>query len=206
MKFFRSHWYDIGPGLAAIVIIGVLILRPRGLSLILWISLVSLFVHQFEEYRFPGTFPGMMNRAMFASSDPDRYPLNANTSLIVNVAVGWGSYLAAALFGQQVIWLAIAATLVSVGNVLAHTILFNIRGKSWYNAGMFTAIVLFVPIASIFFYTVIAERVATAVDWVVGLVLGAALNYFGVLKLIDLLKNRDTPYVFPQRCVRSVAG
>lgn len=201
MKFLRSHWYDVGAGFAVVTIAVVALARPHGVTLILWASLISLFVHQFEEYRFPGTFPGMMNRVMFASTEPDRYPLNPQISLIVNVLVGWVVYLLAAVFGAQAIWLAIAAILVSVGNFVAHTFLFNIRGKTFYNPGMFTAIALFVPIPGYFFYSITAHGLATPADWIAGIVLGAALNYLGVLKLIDLLKDKDTRYVFPARNV-----
>jgi hypothetical protein len=40
---------------------------------------------------------------------------------------------------------------------------------------------------------------ATPWDWVSGLGLGLALNYVGIIKLIDWLKDENTPYVFPQR-------
>src|SRR5579875_1843086 len=98
MNFLRLHWFDLGLALALVVAILVLITRPSGLALLLWVSLITLFLHQFEEYRYPGYFPGMMNSVMFASREPDRYPLNAQTSLIVNVIVGWLFYFLAAVF------------------------------------------------------------------------------------------------------------
>ena len=203
MNFLRLHWYDIGLVLAVVTGAVLLTTHPQGLSLILWISLISLFLHQAEEYRFPGTFPGMMNRAMFSSAEPDRFPLNSNTALIINVIVGWLTYFLAALFADGAIWLAIAAILVSVGNFVAHTILFNVRGKTRYSPGMATAIVLFLPISVYFFYFIIHGNLARPLDWIVGIVLGAALNYLGVLKVIDLLKDKETPFVFPERNVRS---
>lgn len=144
----------------------------------------------------------MMNRVMFASNQPDRYPLNPNTALIVNVLAGWLTYFLAALFGTTAIWLAIAAVLVSFGNFIAHTFLFPIRGRTRYSPGMLTAVVLFLPITITFFFLVIHNNIARPVDWIVGTVLGIALNYLGILKVIDLLKNRDTPHVFPGRNVR----
>lgn len=203
MSFLRMHWYDIGIVLAVVTGAVLLATHPQGLSLILWISLISLFLHQAEEYRFPGTFPGMMNRVMFKSAEPDRFPLNPNTALIVNVIVGWLTYFLAALFAANAVWLAIAAILVSVGNTIAHTFLFNIRGKTRYNPGMATAILFFLPISIYFFYYIIHGNIARPLDWIGGIVLGAALNYLGVLKVIDLLKDKDTPYVFPERNIRS---
>ena len=199
MNFMRLHWFDIGLGLALITG-GILVqLKLNPLSFLLWVSLISLFLHQFEEYRYPGYFPGMMNTVMFSSKQPDRYPLNTNIAFIVNVFVGWLSYFLAAVFGERVIWLGIATILVSVGNFIAHTFLFNIKGKTLYNPGMFTAIVLFLPIATFFGYFLITDNSATPIDWIVGIILGIVLNVIGILKLIDWLKDKNTRYIFPQR-------
>ncbi len=158
-----------------------------------------MFIHQFEEYRYPGYFPGMMNSALFSSQEPDRYPLNPNTALIVNVTVGWLFYFLAALFGEKALWLGIATILVSTGNVFVHTFLFNIKGKTFYNPGMVTADILFLPIAVYFFILVFQGRLASPVDWIVGIALGIALNYFGILKMVDWLKDKNTAYIFPRR-------
>jgi len=199
MNFMRLHWFDVGLGLAFLTGGIVLLNKLNPLSLLLWGSLVSLFLHQFEEYRYPGYFPGMMNTVLFSSKHPDRYPLNTNTALIVNVFVGWLAYLLAAVFGEKALWLAIATILVSLGNFSAHTFLFNIKGQTLYNPGMVTAIFLFAPIAVYFGYVLIQGNLASFLDWVVGILLGIAFNYFGILKLIDWLKDENTGYVFPKR-------
>ena len=199
MNFIRLHWFDLGIAFALITGGALLLNRLNPLSLLLWISLISLFLHQFEEYRYPGYFPGMMNTVMFSSKQPDRYPLNANTAFIINVFVGWLSYFLAAAFGEKVLWLGIATILVSFGNFIAHTFLFNIKGKTLYNPGMFTAIVFFLPIATYFGYLLIQSNLATLMDWTVGIILGVALNFIGILKLIDWLKDENTEYIFPRR-------
>ncbi|MGA9190324.1 MAG: HXXEE domain-containing protein [Anaerolineales bacterium] len=193
------HWFDVGMGLAVLASGYVLTASLNTLSVLLWANLIALFLHQFEEYRFPGTFPGMMNTVMFNSPHPDRYPLNTNTALVINVSVGWLAFLMAALLGAGALWLGIATMLVSIGNVLAHTFLFNIKGGTRYNPGMLTAITLFAPIAISFGYVVVVGSSATPIDWALGLVLGVVLNYIGILKLIDWLKDEDSPYVFPNR-------
>ena len=201
MGFLRNHWYDIGLVLALGVGLFLFITKLSGLSGLLWVSLVSLFLHQFEEYRYPGYFPGMINSVLFSSKQPDRFPLNSNTSLIVNVVIGWLFYFLAAVFAEQTLWLGIATILVSVGNFVGHTFLFNIKGKTVYNPGMLTAVTLFLPIALYFFYFVIQQGLVTPIDWVLGIMLGIALNYLGILKLIDWLKDENTPYIFPKRCL-----
>jgi hypothetical protein len=199
MNFMRMHWFDLGIVLAVVVGAFLLINHPNGLTLLLWLSLITLFLHQFEEYRYPGYFPGMMNSVMFSSQQPDRYPLNAQTALIVNVIVGWLFYFIAAVFSEKAIWLGIATVLVSVGNFFAHTFLFNIKGKTIYNPGMLTAIVLFLPLSVYFFSSVIQGNVASTIDWGIGILLGIALNAIGILKMIDWMKDKNTPYVFPAR-------
>ena len=199
MNFLRLHWFDLGIVLAVIVAVYVAFSQPAALLLLLWLNLIALFLHQAEEYRWPGYFPGMINTVMYASSKPDRYPLNTNTAMLVNVLVGWVSYLLAAVFAERSPWLGIATILVSFGNLVAHTVLFNVRGKTVYNPGMATALVLFLPLILWFFGMVIQGGLASPLDWVLGLVLGAVLNYVGILKLIDWLKDEQTPYIFPKR-------
>ena len=199
MNFMRLHWFDIGLGLAVVAGGSLLLQKLNPLSLLLWASLVALFLHQFEEYRYPGYFPGVMNTVMFSSKQPDRYPHNTNTALIINVLVGWVPYLLAAVFGARLLWLGIATMLVSVGNVIAHAFLFNIRGRTLYNPGMLTAIVLFLPIAAYFGYVLIQGNLATPMDWTLGVLLGVALNFIGILKVIDWLKDKNTRYIFPKR-------
>jgi len=201
MNFMRRHWFDVGFVLALGVSLSLLFTTLTPISLLLWISLIALFIHQFEEYRFPGYFPGMVNLTLFASKQPDRYPLNTHTALIVNVIVGWFFYFLAAVLSERAIWLGIATILVSVGNSIAHTVLFNLKGKTFYNPGMITADMLFVPIAVTFFWLILQANIVTLFDWIIGIGLGIALNYIGIVKLIDWLKDEQTTYIFPKRCL-----
>jgi hypothetical protein len=197
--FFRYNWFNFGIVLVISLFLGILVYRPSGMELLLWISLGSLFLHQFEEWRYPGYFPGMLNTALFSSDIPDRYPLNANSGMIVNVFFGWGSYVLAALFWQQAIWLAFATMMVSIGNIVAHTVIFNIKGKTLYNPGLITSWLFFAPIVYFFFDMVIVDHLATPLDWFIGIGLGVVLNYFCVYKMILWLADRNTPYIFPNR-------
>jgi ABC-type sugar transport system permease subunit len=199
LNLFRYHWFDLALILSIALGTALFITQPAGMTLLLWLSLGSLFLHQVEEWRFPGYFPGMVNAVMFKSDMPDRYPLNANSGMLINVVLGWSGYLLAALFWKQAIWLAIATILVSVGNIFAHTIIFNIKGKTFYNPGLLTSWLLFVPIVYFFFRLVISEELASPLNWIIGIGLGIALNYFGIYKMILWLADTNTLYVFPRR-------
>ena len=200
MNFLRKHWYDLGGLLAIIIIIGLFFFHATltNYQLLMWLSLVSLFFHQLEEYRIVGTFPGMVN-SLFKSKMPDRYPLNTNTSFYVNVAIGWTIYFLAAILAEKAIWLGIATIIVSIGNIVAHTTLFNIKGKTIYNAGMATSWLLFVPCAYFFFSIIHTNHLATTTDYFIGIALGIILNVVGVLKLIDWLADENTIYAFEER-------
>lgn len=200
MSWFRKHWFDLG-AILAIIVLGF-VFTNRHLSTcqqLLWLSLVSLFFHQMEEYRIAGTFPGMVNRVMYQSDIPDRYPLNAMTAVYVNVYFGWVSYFLAAVLAEKAIWLGIATMLVSLGNLIAHTTVFNIKGKTLYNAGLLTSWLFFAPCVGYFFYLVTVEHLATMVDYLIGIPLGIAFNVLGILKLIDWFADRNSPFVFEQR-------
>jgi hypothetical protein len=200
MDFFRNHWYDVG-GVLAAGSGAVLLTGASGvLSWLLWANLTALFLHQLEEYRFPGYFPGVINTVLFSSERPDRFPLNTNSSLIINTS-GWVVYFLAAVLAEQALWLGIAAVAASVGNVIVHTFVFNLKGRTRYNPGMLTSLFLFLPISVVFFYWIIRRGQATATDWAVGLVLGFVLSV-GLVALIRLLKNEETGYVFPKRSLR----
>ena len=199
MSILRMHWFDLGLALAALAAGLVIAVHPIGIALLLWLNLIALFLHQAEEYRYPGYFPGMMNAVMFSSPNPDRYPLNPQTALIINTLVGWLVYLLAALFGLRAPWLGMAAVLISAGNFIAHTFLFNIKGKTAYNPGMATGILFFLPLTVLYFTLLVGSGAASPVDWIAGILLGLALNAIGILKMIDWLKDEHTPYTFPAR-------
>lgn len=201
MNFLRKHWYDIGGiiGIVALIFIGLFYSKSSQYQLLMWLSLVSLFFHQAEEYRISGTFPGMINRVMFNSDLPDKYPLNSNTSFVINVCFGWAIYLMAALFGQRLVWLGMATILISFGNVIAHTLIFNFKGKTIYNAGLVTSWLFFVPCIYFFFKIIHQDELATSSDYLIGIPLGIVFNIVGVFMPIKWLADKNTKFIFEKR-------
>lgn len=201
MNFLRNHWYDVGAFLAFSVLISLYNLYSdlTQFQLLMWFSLISLFFHQLEEYRVVGTFPGMLNKMVFKSESPDRYPLNTNTAFIINVLEGWLLYFLAAVYAEMAIWLCIATLMISLGNIIAHTLLFNIKGKTFYNAGLITCWIFFAPCIYFFFKITSETNLISQQDYIIGITVGVILNIFGVFKLIQWLANKNTNYIFPQR-------
>jgi hypothetical protein len=201
MNFLRKHWYDLGGILSIVVFIYVLknYYNLTSYQLLMWLSLATLFWHQLEEYRLPGTFPGMLNSAIHRSRHPDRYPLNTNTAFYVNVTIGWTIYFLAAAFAEKAVWLGMATIVVSISNTIAHTFVFNIKGKTFYNAGMITSWLLFVPCAYFFFLIIYTEHLVTITDYLIGIPLGLIINIVGITKLIDWMADKNTTCIFDDR-------
>lgn len=201
MNYIRKHWYDLG-GIISIAIFIFLFSNFKSLTdyqILMWLNLVSLFFHQLEEYRIVGTFPGMINRVLYNSDTPDRFPLNTNTSVYVNVVVGWTTYFFAAFFAEKVIWLGIATIIISLGNIIAHTTVFNIKGKTIYNAGLATSWLFFAPCVFFFFKIIHKDNLVTNIDYFIGIPLGVLLNVVGIVKLIEWCADRNTTYIFEQK-------
>ena len=103
MRDYRDNWFKVGAVLA-LAIAGVLALSGRRLSrprLFSALNLAALMIHQFEEYAFLGYFPGMLNAGVFKSDKPDRYPLNTNSSLIINAVLCYPLYLLPVIFPKR---------------------------------------------------------------------------------------------------------
>ncbi|HMQ69617.1 MAG TPA: HXXEE domain-containing protein [Ignavibacteria bacterium] len=201
MIFLRKHWFDIGLILA---VIATLVLRFSnidffGLQFLIWLNVISLFLHQFEEYRYPGYFPGMLNSVIFKSKMPDRYPLNTNSAMFINVFLGWTVYILSALFYDKFILLAFVTMLISFGNFIMHTFIMNIKAKTFYNPGQFTATFLFLPVSCMFFVYIFEYNVLSTLELIIGIGLGLFINIFGLIKLIDIMKNENSEYVFEPR-------
>jgi hypothetical protein len=121
MQLIKKHWFDVGFILSFFILIMLWQQADvlNRVSSLLWLSLASLFWYQFEEYGYPGYFTRMLNTVMYKSNQPAAYPLNPFTSVIVNMAMGWTFYAAAAFFHEKALWLGIATMLVSAGNFAA---------------------------------------------------------------------------------------
>jgi len=189
----ERHWFDVG-GVFGVVLLVWLSIDGSSLdtiTVLLWVSLLTLFAHQLEEWRWPGWFPGMLNVVLFRSTDPWRFPLNIRSGLAVNVGVGWVGYTLAALLGERALWLAFGRILVSLGNCILHLIVLPIRGRMLYNPGMATSLLMFLPV--IIWFVIEAWPLMSTADKVLGLILGLLLNVVGVIGLIRVMENPTAP-------------
>lgn len=202
MDMYRKHWQDIG-GVLAMLITGSLALFGKRLSrprLFSALNLAAMLVHQFEEYRFPGTFPGQFNGGLFKSKKPDRYPMNTHTAMVVNVGFFDSFYLLSVLFPRKV-WLGLSPVLLGFFQALGHALLFPRLVGARYSAGALSAMFLHVPFGIAYLRALQEEQPPTRSDWIKAILLLPLFLVVGVVVPQQLLKDKESPYRFTEEQV-----
>ena len=202
MRNYRDDWFNVGAVLAT-AIAGALALSHRKISrprLFSALNLAALMVHQFEEYGFPGYFPGLLNAGVFKSDKPERYPLNTNSALIVNAVAGYPFYLLPVLFPKRR-WLGLGPVLFGFGQAVFHGIVPPLRAKARYGPGFLTALFLHVPIGIDYIRAVGSEGPSGRGDWARGAAYTVAFAALGIGAPLRLLRDEESPHRFTQRQV-----
>ncbi|GAA2981512.1 hypothetical protein JOD63_002635 [Microbacterium terrae] len=197
MRWFRTHWYDLGlvVGIAALVV-GAIV-GFKGLQLILLLNFATLLLHQFEEYRLPGGEPWILNEVSQPKGGPaDSYPLNANSASLGNVAM-WVPYLVPVFF-PDVIWLGLVPVLFgAVGQFVVHVVQTNIKLKTFYNPGCFTVVVGWVPLAIWYLIVAYGEGRVDGWQWLFVVLYGIfMIGFFGFALTYGILQDKTGRYPF----------
>ena len=197
LAVYRTHWPRIGAVLALLVgavtaRAGRRLTRPQILSAA---NLMALMAHQFEEYVYPGYFPGQFNRGLFNSESPRNYPLNPQTAMVINTALAYPFYLAPVLF-PRTRWLGLAAVMVGWAQIPLHGIVIPRKAGAKYGPGIATALLLHLPIGVGYVVAARRDDPISADDWVRGLIGGVGSAVFGLVVPNMLMRDRNTPYAF----------
>jgi hypothetical protein len=202
-EFLRRHWYNVGL-LAGAAGLGFALLGDLSrVQQILLLNFVVLIIHEFEEYGWPGGEPWIMNEVLRNSDRPDRYPLNQNNALIINVFCAYPAYLLAVFFPTTV-WLGLAPVIFGFGQFIVHGIVTNMKLKGFYNPGLGSVVLGHFPIGIWYLVEVYARGMISYRDWVLAVISVAAfaaiiMQWFGFTVLVD----RNSPYPFaPEEIVR----
>ena len=200
MKFWRRNWYYIGGVLfvALAFFMGFWGSLFSRIQVILIFSFMAMLVHQFEEYAFPGGFPGITNIVMMGEKKvPDRYPLNANQCWISNVFLTYPFYIVPVFF-PNLIWLGLAQVMLGMLQIIAHGIIENMRLKSLYNPGLGATVFLQLPLGIYFIWYVATNHLASTGTYILGFV-GAIIALVLLFLLpIRLMASRESKYPFAE--------
>jgi hypothetical protein len=187
LKWLERYWPMSTIFLAVYVtmLLALFVLRSDFPLFLIWAQLPVYFLHQFEEYVFPGGFKEFFNTKVLGSPVAAE-PLNARVSMWINVPIVYVAFPISAVLATTVsltfgLWMAY----FSVINALSHVVMF---AKLGYNPGFIASLVLNIPVG---IYTIaylsahdLVSPTVHIVSAGIGLTVQAALMIygFGVLK------------------------
>ncbi|WP_019424439.1 HXXEE domain-containing protein [Paenibacillus sp. OSY-SE] len=200
MNMLRKYWMDLGVIVAVAVCIHLVMNWSfiPDIQGILWLSFIAILFHQFEEYRCPGYFGGLFNVVIFKSEHPERYPLNTQSAMVINLIIAYLFYLLPVLF-PDVIWLGLAPILMGFFQFIWHGVFANIKAKTIYNPGLFAVLFLHIPIGAWYIYHIGAQDIATATDWTLGTIYFAVAVYILIIKGNMWMKNKESQHCFSKK-------
>src|SRR4051812_23210298 len=102
-EVYRTQWPRIGAVLA-MGVGGVTAFTAKRLTkpqLFAALNFAALLIHQYEEYRDPGYFPGQLNKGLIKSDHPRNYPLNTDIAMWINTAIAYPVYIAPVVFPKK---------------------------------------------------------------------------------------------------------
>ncbi len=198
MKFYCRHWYSVNLILSA-ALGGYLFMNWSEIpmtSRLVALNLAFLFVHQFEEYGWPGGGPMVMNYVLQGSNMPEKFPLNQFSAMFTNVITAILFY-GLPFFFPELIGLCLAPMLFNIGQVVVHGIATNKALKGIYNPGLGAVIFLHLPTTVYFLYYVYANNMIHYYDWIIAIGYTALMAGFGVAFLTyAVFADKNTKWAF----------
>lgn len=178
MKKFIMRWYDYMPYVAGLYAILLGFLDWNFEQRVLLMGLIIIHLHFFEEFGLPGGFAWGGIKVEMGKPDQDvaKWPLNQLSSIFGNLWFAFSVYLLP-LFFPGYHWLVLAAVIFAFAELLIHLVVFNIGLKSWYNAGLFTAVLGLTPVSLVYLVQVLPRGQYNWLDLLVAIA-WIAFNYW----------------------------
>jgi hypothetical protein len=179
MKWLIDNWSKSTIFLAIYLLIMLLcyVMNDNFLLFLIWVQTPIYFLHQFEEYIFPGGFVEFFNTKVLGSNKSD-FPLNKEVSFWINIPIVFIAFpLSAILAGSIDISIGIWTAYFSILNALSHVGMFF---KYRYNPGFVVSIFLNIPVGIFTIYYFISHDTITLYAHLIGLVI-AVLFQLGVM-------------------------
>lgn len=182
MKWFKENWPKATIFLAVyITLLLVLFVREENYALyLIWLQTPIYFLHQFEEYVFPGGFLKFFNRKMLKSPQ-DEFPLDKTATFYINVPIIFVALPVSALLATKVNFtLGVWTAAFSAVNAFSHIIM-AIRFK--YNPGLVVSVFVNIPIGIYTLYYLYSHEIVSLgsiiVACVIGIFIQAAITFYG---------------------------
>ncbi|KAH7120301.1 hypothetical protein B0J13DRAFT_162759 [Dactylonectria estremocensis] len=198
MKWYWANWYNVnaGIGVLAFSILGIYWTRFDVVQRCIIANFAVVNLHNWEEFGFPGGFPGIVNTAFMRSDRPPNYPLNQIISAVGNNWLNYFVYLGPVFF-PGINWLTLCPIAFGLLELSFHGVVLNILVRRPYNPGLATSLFGFLPIAAIYLRHEYANGLITSNDWLWAFLYGMA-NYLAAFYYLSthLPGGKDARYSF----------
>jgi hypothetical protein len=104
--------------------------------------------------------------------------------------------LVAAFAGERAPMLGISVAIFQLFEVASHCVHFPLSSGKWVNPGVVTSLLVFLPLAVQFL--VLKSDTFSHTDWGAGVAIAVAVSCTGVIGVIFMMRNWETPYIAPQ--------
>ncbi len=141
MKKIVNNWHWISVYLAGATALVAILVPMNEVTQLLLAAISLLFLHFFEEFGWPGGFPWMGVKVLLGSNEMDstKWDCNNLSSMFGNWGFLFMVYVLPIIF-PDVRFFTLSAMIFLFAEVLMHLIMFTIRLKTLYNAGLVTTI------------------------------------------------------------------
>lgn len=189
MKWLEENWPKSTLFLAIYVTIVLLLFvsRQNFALFLIWIHTPIYFLHQFEEYIYPGGFLAFFNTEALGSKKKD-FPLTKTAALWINIPIIFiGFPLSAILAGQIDISLGIWVAYFSIINALSHVGMFFLKG---YNPGFVVSLFLNIPAGVYTIYYFVTHQVISVNMHIVGFIVAFVIHGIVMVYGLKYLKAK----------------
>lgn len=196
MKWLYENWMKATPFLAFYTfILAFLYVRDVNYPLyLIWLQGIIYWVHEFEEYIFPGGFLEFFNKKPLGSTQAE-YPLTKVGSFWINIPLVYVAMpLSAALAHFAGVEWGLWTAYFSFLNAFAHVAMFFIFGRK-YNPGLVISVLLNIPVAIYmswyFWANNLVSLQANIISIIVAIIAQASMMIYGFAFLVPKMKREQ---------------
>ncbi len=184
MLWLEDNWPQSTPFLAVFSVAILLAFRSKmePALFLIWLQTPVYFLHQSEEYIFPGGFLAYFNTHVLGSDQPD-FPLTKTTALWINVPVIFIGFPVSAILAMQFgVAVGLWTAYFSIINAASHVGMFFRNG---YNPGFAVSLSLNIPVGGFALWYEVSNGLASMQAHIIGLAI--ALGVQGGLMVYGFL-------------------
>ena len=174
--WLKKEWAKVCPILAVYFPLFIfLFVKPHDFVLFLiFIQVPIYYLHQTEEYIFPGGFQRFFNLDIFKLGNPEQ-PLNENRIFVINIMVTWVllplfSFLSMIDYSWG-FWIPYFSIFAGLGHVIL-----GIKAKKLYNPGLIVSLLLNIPLGIWAVWKLATMGIITSPYFNLSLLIGFLLN------------------------------